>query len=155
VSSSLVHHLDSNLVKMTRSFSVSSGVLALCFMGLAALTLSIALVFVLLGYWLVLPFAGLECAGLCLAYIWLAKQRGDYEYIKLLHDDIHVEQSFSGKVTRSSFNRYWVQLNVVDSGRGRLSVFLRSHGNQTEIGRLLTIEEKKQLIEQIKNGFLG
>jgi uncharacterized membrane protein len=95
MSSPLVHHFESSVLKMTRSFSVSSGVLALCFIGLAALTLSIALVFVLLGYWLVLPFAGLECAGLCLAYIWLAKQRGDYESIKLLNDDIHVEQSFA------------------------------------------------------------
>ena len=60
-----------------RRRSISPLGLALVFGGLAALTLAIGAAFAALGAWLILPFAGLEVAGLCLAFWVMARRAAD------------------------------------------------------------------------------
>jgi uncharacterized membrane protein len=60
-----------------RRCSISPLGLALVFGGLAALTLSIGAAFAALGAWLILPFAGLEVAGLCAAFWVVARRAAD------------------------------------------------------------------------------
>lgn len=64
-------------VQAKRYRSISPLGLALVFGGLAALTLSIGAAFAALGAWLILPFAGLEVAGLCAAFWYVARRAAD------------------------------------------------------------------------------
>ena len=64
-------------VQAKRHCSISPLGLALVFGGLAVLTLGIGAAFAMLGAWLILPFAGLEVAGLCAAYWFVARRAAD------------------------------------------------------------------------------
>ncbi len=59
---------------------------------LAALALVIALGFVHIGAWLVLPFAGLELVAFAFAFYYIRLHAGDFETITILDDVVRIEQ---------------------------------------------------------------
>lgn len=63
--------------QVTRHCSISPQGLALVFAALAFLSLGIATAFAALGAWLILPFAGLEVAALCAAFLVTARRAGN------------------------------------------------------------------------------
>ena len=79
---------------MRRQKSAHSSV-RIVFLCLGLVTMSIAVGFAAYGLWLVLPYAGLECLALGMAYFWLKKQANDFEMIYVENDQIFVESSFS------------------------------------------------------------
>lgn len=100
-----------------------------------------------LGAWFVLPFAGLEAAGLYLAFRYLDRHAGDYERVAIRADSIWVE-IVEGRVARSvRLSRYWAQV-VCDMDDER--VMLRSHGQEIEIGRHLPADARFQLAAEVK-----
>ena len=112
--------------------------------------MSIAVGFASYGLWLVLPYAGLECLALGLSYFWLKKQANDFEMIYLENDQIVFESSFSGVHQKVMFNRYWIQISIEQMKANRIKVFVGSHGNKLEVGRLLPSVKKRELMNQIK-----
>jgi len=119
----------------------------LFFLLVALVALSIALRFVLLGAWMVLPFALLEVLGLGAAFIVYERSSRYQEVIDFGKDHLLVERSIRAKVEKWEFQPYWVRLvEWRDSAGwypGRL--FLRSHGRELEIGACLTEEERREL----------
>jgi len=120
------------------------------FLCLGTVTMSIAVGFAAYGLWLVLPYAGLECCALGMAYFWLKKQANDFEMIYLENDQIIIESSFSGTYQKVIFSRYWIQISVEQVRANRLKIFVGSHGNRLEVGRLLPSTKKRDLMNQIK-----
>ena len=114
------------------------------FWAIASVTLLIASVFSALGYWLTLPFAGLEIGVLAWAFDCLGRRNGDYETLSILDGEVVIERSRDGRKERLQFNREWVSL-VRRRDQGRLSVALRSHGKETEFGLFLTDEARAEL----------
>ncbi len=117
---------------------------------LAVVTVAISLGFAIGGAWPALPFAGLECVALYLAARWLARHQGDYECIVIEGDRVIVETCESGKVERREFSRVWAQVVMEGRAGGRLGVFLRSHGREVEVGRLLTEGAKLAIARQLR-----
>ena len=72
---------------MRRQKSAHSSV-KIVFLCLGVVTMSIAVGFAAYGLWLVLPYAGLECLALGMAYFWLKKQANDFEMIYVENDQI-------------------------------------------------------------------
>lgn len=114
------------------------------FWAIALVTLLIASVFSALGYWLTLPFAGLEIGVLAWAFDCLGRRHGDYETLTIDDGEVIVERSHEGRLERQQFNREWVSL-VQRHGQGRLNVALRSQGRETELGMFLTDEARAEL----------
>lgn len=117
---------------------------------LGLFTLAIGVAFALLGAWPVVPFAGLECVALYLAYRWLRRHEGDFESITISGDSVIIDARHGGRVTRERMSRYWAQV-VIDGTQaagGRL--LLRSHGREVEIGKLLPDAAKWSVARQLR-----
>lgn len=108
--------------------------------------------FAILGYWLVLPFAGLEIGVLAWALETMRKRESDYETLTIDGDAVVLEWRAGKQFGRRELNRQWVQVACDCSAPGkncRLSV--RSHGRETEIGHHLSDEARLQLASSIRN----
>ncbi len=130
--------------------SLTPGRRKLAFGLIAAMTLLVASGFGLLGYWLVLPFAGLEVGVLAWAFETVGKRSDDYESVSIDGDEILVERRQGQNVERRSFNCHWVRLVKETRRGGRVELALRSHGRDTKLGLFLTDEGRMELAEELQ-----
>lgn len=126
------------------------GVLALA----ASLGLGIATGFAVLGFWVILPFAGLELAALGAGLYVSVRGNAYREVLSFEQDWIRVEFGLAGQGVRStrSWSRYWTRV-VLERGARRnepMRLLLRSAGQEVEIGRCLTDEEKVRLAARLQ-----
>jgi uncharacterized membrane protein len=123
----------------------------LVFWSLALLCIATATAFALLGYWLIVPFVGLEIGLLAWAFASLRSHEDDYEVLTIDGDVVVLERHTGTCTERRQFNRQWVRV-VCDCrapGRScRLSV--SSHGRTTEVGQYLSDEERLQLAATLR-----
>jgi uncharacterized membrane protein len=111
----------------------------------------IASVFSWLGYWLVLPFAGLEIGVLAWAFDSLARRVGDYESLRICGDEIQIERRQGEHLEQRTLNCRWVQLVLKGAGSGgKVRLALRSHGQETELGAYLTDEGRLELAREVQ-----
>lgn len=128
----------------------------LVFWSLAALCFATAIGFAWLGYWLTLPFAGLEIGLLAWAFKVLRSREGDYESLMMEGDVVVLEWHSGNQGERRELNRQWarVECSCRTPGRNcRLSVC--SHGRATDVGQYLSDEEKLQLAAAIRSRLQG
>lgn len=131
--------------------SLSEGERKMAFYCIAAMTLLIASTFGWLGYWPVLPFAGLEIGVLAWAFDALGKQVGDYESLRINGDEILIERRRGDRLERHTFNCQWAKLVLVGSRPGgRIKLALRSYGRETELGAFLTDEARLELARALQ-----
>ncbi len=119
---------------------------------LAALCFATAIGFALLGYWLILPFAGLEIGALAWAFRALRSREGDYETLTIDGDRMVLEWHAGTHSERREMNRQWARVacDCRTPGRGcRLSV--SSHGRATEVGHYLNDEARLQLAATLRS----
>ena len=133
-----------------RHSSLSATGRILVFASLAVVTLAISLGFAIRGAWPVVPFAGLECVALWLAYRWLKLHEGDYELITVDLDRVLVEVCDGGTRRRHEFPRAWAQVWIQTGNDGRPTAWLRSHGRAVEFGKWMTDEAKLRAARQLK-----
>lgn len=121
------------------------------FWGIAAITLLIASVFGWLGYWLVLPFAGLEVGVLAWAFDALGRQSNDYEAVRICGNEIVIERRQGGVRECHTFNCQWARLVLAnDRPGGKVKLALRFCGQETELGRYLTDEARLELAKELQ-----
>ncbi len=119
---------------------------------LAAILSCIALGCAALGFWPVLPFAGLELAVLYGAVNWVQRRSETREYIRV--DDASVVIEKRWKVWRGgtdriaySFQRPWtrIELRSGNPAHWPSRLLFRSRGQSVEIGAFLTDTERRGL----------
>jgi uncharacterized membrane protein len=82
----------------------------------------------------------------------LQRHANDEECIDISDTCITVSRSICGQRETYQFSRYWARLQMDNrSNTGSLRLFLRSHGREQEIGRLLTEEQKYALAKSLRN----
>ena len=111
-----------------------------------------AMRFVLLGAWVVLPFALLEI-GLLAAGFWLYERASRYrETVKISSSSFEISQESVRCHKTWSFNPHWVKVTLrPDPNNWYPSrLFVRSHGEQVEIGACLTNQEREELSRVLK-----
>lgn len=124
----------------------------LVFWSLAVLCLGLASGLAWLGYWLSLPFAGLEMGLLAWAFRAMRSREGDYESLVIDGDRVVLEWRSGPHTERREMNRQWVRVecNCRTPGRDcRLS--LSSHGRDTEVGHHLVDEARMRLAATIRS----
>ncbi|MGH1537837.1 MAG: DUF2244 domain-containing protein [Gammaproteobacteria bacterium] len=114
---------------------------------MAAVSFGIAGMFALQGLWLILPFAGLEILALTLGLYMCSLHCGDQEVITIDNEQVRIEKGRQKPKESWKFDRSWVNLELVSSPlHGHPSkLLIRSKGNETEIGKCLTNDERKSL----------
>lgn len=101
------------------------------------------------GAWPVMPFAGLELAGLVLAFRVLARHDADFERLEVGEDEVRWEARDAHNVTRLVANRAWARVVVRDSGM-RCTLSLAYAGRAVPLGRLLSDEGRRSLAENLR-----
>jgi uncharacterized membrane protein len=112
---------------------------------------TIAAMMVLLGYWPVLPFAGLEMAVLAWALKTSLARRYHFQSITICDRDVLVESRTGARSVQVVFPRHWAQVKLRRPASrlypSRLTI--ESHGRQLEIGDFLTEEERRGLAARL------
>lgn len=132
------------------SLSPSVSLLVYGIVGLIAL--AVALRFLLLGAWMVLPFTLLEVGLLAWVVVQLTREQQQVEIISIANGEVHIVQRGRRETTEWRFPHYWVKV-VLKHTRLRnhpTRLLLRSHGKETEVGHWLTEEERLKLAEELK-----
>jgi len=120
---------------------------SLCFVSFA-----IAGVFTALGFWPVLPFAGLEMLLLGWVLGLSMRQRHVVEHILISHSQVTIEARRPRSHERVVFPRHWakVTLRVSHTALHPSRLFIESQGRDFEVGRFLVEEERRALATRLQ-----
>ena len=120
---------------------------AMFFGSLCFVSFSIAGMLALLGFWPVLPFAGLEMLGLGWALRVSLQRRFHRQTITVTDQDVSVESRDRVNCSQVVFPRHWAQVKLRRPASrlhpSRLTI--ESHGRQCELGGFLTEAERRGL----------
>lgn len=123
---------------------------------LGAVSLTIAIGFAALGFWPVLPFAGLELAVLYWAVSRVMQRARAREYIRVDDESVVIEKCLPGRHGIASrieyaFRRPWtrIELRATEPAHWRTRLLLSSRGRSVEVGAFLTDGERRGLKERL------
>ena len=124
----------------------------LFFSTLCAVSLAIAGLLLVQGFWPVLPFAGLEMAILGWALRTSLRRRFQSETITLSENEVAIEARHGPRQARAVFPRHWarVKLRAARSPLHPSALVIESHGRACEIGSFLTEDERRGLAARLK-----
>lgn len=119
---------------------------------MCVVTFGIAGVFAALGYWMILPFAGLEILALAAALAWSMRGNAWREVVWIEADHVTVERGLGRPQECFRFNRYWVQLRLADGATpgDPVRLVLSESGRQCEVGECLTEDERAALAQRLR-----
>ena len=127
----------------------------LVFWSLVGVCFGTATVFAVLGYWLVLPFAGLEIGLLAWALETLRSHEGRFETLTIDGDTVRLEWCAGTRNASREMNRQWVQVQCDCTAPGRnCRLSVSTHGRATEVGHYLSDEARLQLAATLRNRLL-
>jgi len=122
------------------------------FLGMCAVSFTIAGFMTILGLWLIWPFAGLEMAALGAGLYVSLRDNGYREVVSVYDDRIEVEAGLNEPQRRWEFPRLLTQVRlspgVYRNSPSRL--LMTRHGHGCELGRCLTDEERSEVADRLK-----
>ncbi|MDZ7826525.1 MAG: DUF2244 domain-containing protein [Gammaproteobacteria bacterium] len=80
--------------------------------GLALISLTIALIFLLGGYWMILPFTLLELAAVTAAFYWCVRATHRQEVLTFSEDELLIERGIRAPEQRHVFKRLFARIFV-------------------------------------------
>ena len=124
----------------------------LLFLAMTLPVLPVAVAWALRGYWLILPFAGLELVILGIA-LGITVHRGGYrEVIRFGKRQVHVRRGYAGRQEHVEFPRPWTRAWIEPGPSlalpGRL--FLGAGGSSCELAACLTEKERRSLCRRLR-----
>jgi len=137
------------VVRANKSMSWRANVILAASLG--ALSAVFGGVIAAFGFWMVLPFAGMEflLVFFCLSKAY--KRLGYTEVISRMGDKLLIESGYDKPVATSEMPSHWTQVKFEDPPSafdvGRLS--LQCSGKSLEIGQALNKEEKRMLYKEV------
>jgi uncharacterized membrane protein len=120
--------------------------------GIAIYSLSIALGMTAMGYWPILPFAGLELLGLGAGFYVVALDGRRSELVRVSADKVAVEKTPSHGGGTWETDRAWAQVRLLRSRIGwhPSRLVIRSHGKEVALGGFLTEGERRALAGELR-----
>lgn len=106
----------------------------------------------LMGYWLVLPFSGLEFLALWAGLAWSMRDNAYREVISFEGDDLSIEKGRYRPEKCYRVKRAWVRVRL-EKGRYKTSpthLVVTASGRTCEIGACLTDEERERLAMRLR-----
>src|SRR5512144_658281 len=123
----------------------------LFYFSLLIISSAIAIGLTLLGFWLVLPFAGLEMLALGIGLYVVACRCYECEVISINDDSICIERGRDYPREQWTLGRMWarVVLERCPSAWYPSRLLIRSHGRSVEVGRFLDEPERRRLADEL------
>lgn len=136
--------------------SLSPGATILVVAGFTIVSLSIGIAFAIQGFWLVLPFAGIEVVIVATAFWLVAQSARDYDLLCVDDPNVVLYQHQHGFEKEYRFKRAWVKVRLESGERVWHSprLMLGSHGDNIEIGRALTADRRRALAAEIRRALI-
>lgn len=128
-----------------RSLTVRSA--AVFYLSIVAVTLAIAILFAMAGFWPILTVAGIEMAALGVALWWTMRKTRAREFIRVDERNVLVRKTYPDRDEEYEFSRYWTQVRLEQPGSPHwpTRLTLRSKGRSIQIGSFLTNDERDGL----------
>jgi uncharacterized membrane protein len=122
------------------------------FSSISLVSMVIALGFSLRGFWLILPFAGLEIAALAVGFYLGALRARLREVISIHGDLIAVQKGHRRPEQTLAFRRGWARIELAGPlQRGYPSrLLIRCQGREVEIGGCLNDSERSRLAAHLR-----
>ena len=118
---------------------------------LAVVCCAIAIPLTIMGFWLILPFAGLELAAVAYGLYVVARQGQRQEVIDIDGDSIQIETGYQQPEKRQVLARIWARVVLERCAKqwypSRL--LIRSHGHTVEVGSFLNEDERQRLASEL------
>ena len=120
---------------------------------LAFIAFCISTYFAFQGLWLIFPFAGLEVGFLFFCLYLRMHENLNTEIITFDDSTVVIERGRYQAEKTWQYHRMWAKIFVKKpERRGHpKKVFIRSHGNELELGAFLNKRDKEILIKDLKN----
>jgi uncharacterized membrane protein len=131
-----------------RNCSLSPKQLLQWYLSLCVITLVIATGFLLAGFWLVLPFAGLELLLVGTAFVIYARHAADYEMIELQPNQLTLVMVDGTKLTQLEWSPQWAKLSY--NGKYKAPLLFSHRGQQVKIGKFIAEKDKSALHRELK-----
>ncbi|NKC15708.1 MAG: DUF2244 domain-containing protein [Gammaproteobacteria bacterium] len=122
------------------------------FIGMACTPFAVAISFAVMGFWPILPFAGIEVAALAAA-LYITAQRSEIrEVVSVYRNHIEIERGRKTPEQHWEIQRAWAQVKLQRNGSPHYPsrLVIRSHGREIELGRFLVEEERCRLARQLR-----
>lgn len=113
---------------------------------LTMVALMVGLGFTLAGAWLVMPFAGLEVLAFGYAFYHVYAHASDYDSIEIHENTVVIESKSLRAFVRQEFQRYWIRVMLREVRKGKIGVFIGSHGKELEFGRRFLDDEQRVVL---------
>ena len=113
--------------------------------GVTAISLTV------MGFWMVLPFTGLEMLVLWIGLYVVARRTHECEVISIAGDSVRIEKGRKHPEKVWTLARVWARV-VLERCPGSWypsKLFIRSHGRAIEVGRFLEEEERQRLAAEL------
>jgi uncharacterized membrane protein len=119
---------------------------------LMGVSISIATGFLIAGAWLVMPFTLLELTVVTLCLHYCVRQCARQEVIIVSDHKVLIESGIRRPTNRQIFHRMWAKFFVQKPKHpwDPLTLSIRSHGKELEIGSFLNRRDKQDLINELK-----
>jgi len=119
---------------------------------LFVVSFGIALVFLLQGFWLILPFAGLEMAALTWAIYYCVRKTHRQEVLHFSRDEVIIESGVNKVEEQHRFKRFFtrVKIEAPTGRRRRQRIAIAERDHKVEVGEFLTDDEKEILIHKLR-----
>lgn len=138
---------------LKRNCSASPAQLAVVFGSIVLVSFLFGTAFAAQGFWMVLPFVGLELLAVAAAFVCYGRHAADFERIELSGGEIRIERQDGNKVDQSRLPTSWARVELDDAGRGWRSpvrLFIVSRGERLEVGRHLPDARRRRLAQELK-----
>ena len=136
--------------------SISWPLLVRFYLVTCCVSFSIAGVFASLGYWMVIPFSGLEMLVLGAGLYYTSRCVHRQEVVTFDGSKIVLERGCEKVQECYEFDRHWARLRRGEPARWRptTALLLGSHGKFVEVGSFLREQEKQALAFELNRGIL-
>lgn len=121
------------------------------YLSLASVCLVVATGFTVMGFWLVLPFAGAEVIALGAGFYYCALGGKTTEVVCVDDRRVAVEKSHPAPHRVCEFERAWAKIALLPA---RIQWYpsrlvIRSHGKQVQLGAFLSEAERRKLAGEL------
>jgi len=119
---------------------------------LFVVSIAIAIGFLLQGYWMILPFAGLEMLALTAAIYYCVRKTHRQEVLRFSQDEVVIETGVNKIEQEHRFQRFFTRVLVEAPSGSRRSqrIALSERERNIEVGEFLSDDEKKTLVRELR-----
>lgn len=122
-----------------------------------AFSLSLAGGFLCLGYWMVLPFSGIEFVVLGVGLYLTSRKSYQQQVISIKNSQLILQKGFNKVSEEFCYDINWLTIKQEKSYGYRkiVHLYIGSHGDYQSMGEFLTETEKHSLVFELNKVILG